>query len=318
MNTPAPRQRVLIVDDEPANVHSLAEALGACYDLRFATDGARALELSASIAFDLILLDVVMPGMDGFAVLRALKAEPATAPVPVIFVTSMGEVADEEQGFAAGAVDYITKPVSAPLVRARVRTHIELKRQRDLLERRALIDELTGIANRRRFDEALDRHWNHALRAQLPLLLVLIDVDHFKQFNDHYGHGAGDDCLKRIAGVLDREFSGESRLAARIGGEEFALLLPGGLAQSELSRLLRAVHELKIPHACSGASAWVSVSAGAIEVVPTQSMSPRELLDAADQLLYRAKREGRNRCVHRASAEAPTQAISLADAASGG
>src|SRR5438445_4562689 len=206
MNAAVPRQRVLIVDDEPANVHSLAEALGACYDLRFATDGTRALELAGSIAFDLILLDVVMPGMDGFAVLRALKAESATAPVPVIFVTSMGEVADEEQGFDAGAVDYITKPVSAPLVRARVRTHIELKRQRDQLERRALIDELTGIANRRHFDEALDRRWNHALRAQLPLLLVLVDVDHFKQFNDHYGHGAGDDCLKRIAGVLDREF----------------------------------------------------------------------------------------------------------------
>ena len=299
MSVPTPPlQRVLIVDDEPANVHSLATALGASYDLRFATDAARALELTSSVAFDLILLDVVMPRMDGFEVLRRLKADESTRHVPVIFVTSMGETADEELGFTLGAVDYITKPVSAPLVRARVRTHIELKRQRDLLEQRALVDQLTGIANRRRFDEALEQRWRHALRDNTPLLLVLIDVDLFKQYNDHYGHAAGDDCLKHIASVLHTTFAQAGELAARIGGEEFALLLPGGNVPARARQLLHGVRELQLAHACSSAGAWVSVSAGAIETVPKADASGRALLEAADQLLYQAKRAGRARCVY--------------------
>jgi len=310
-DTAPPLQRVLIVDDEPANVHSLAAALGGNYDLRFATDAARALELAASVAFDLILLDVVMPDMDGFDVLRRLKADEATRAVPVIFVTSMGEVADEELGFALGAVDYMTKPASAPLVRARVRTHIELKRQRDLLEQRALVDQLTGIANRRRFDEALEQRWRHAARDNTPLLLVLIDVDLFKQYNDHYGHAAGDDCLKRIAGVLQTTFAQAGELAARIGGEEFALLLPGGNVPARMRQLLHGVHELQLAHACSSAGAWVSVSAGAIETVPKPDASSRSLLEAADQLLYQAKRNGRARCVYSALEDGLPRTVAL-------
>jgi len=309
--TAPPLQRVLIVDDEPANVHSLAAALGGNYDLRFATDAARALELATSVAFDLILLDVVMPDMDGFDVLRRLKADEATRAVPVIFVTSMGEVADEELGFALGAVDYMTKPASAPLVRARVRTHIELKRQRDLLEQRALVDQLTGIANRRRFDEALEQRWRHAARDNTPLLLVLIDVDLFKQYNDHYGHAAGDDCLKRIAGVLQTTFAQAGELAARIGGEEFALLLPGGNVPARMRQLLHGVHELQLAHACSSAGAWVSVSAGAIETVPKPDASSRSLLEAADQLLYQAKRNGRARCVYSALEDGLPRTVAL-------
>jgi len=309
--TAPPLQRVLIVDDEPANVHSLAAALGGNYDLRFATDAARALELAASVAFDLILLDVVMPDMDGFDVLRRLKADEATRAVPVIFVTSMGEVADEELGFALGAVDYMTKPASAPLVRARVRTHIELKRQRDLLEQRALVDQITGIANRRRFDEALEQRWRHAARDNTPLLLVLIDVDLFKQYNDHYGHAAGDDCLKRIAGVLQTTFAQAGELAARIGGEEFALLLPGGNVPARMRQLLHGVHELQLAHACSSAGAWVSVSAGAIETVPKPDASSRSLLEAADQLLYQAKRNGRARCVYSALEDGLPRTVAL-------
>jgi diguanylate cyclase (GGDEF)-like protein len=304
-------QRVLIVDDEPANVHSLAEALGGSYDLRFATDAAHALDMAANVAFDLILLDVVMPGLDGFEVLRRLKSDEATRGVPVIFVTSMGEVADEEQGFALGAVDYITKPASAPLVRARVRTHIELKRQRDLLLQRALIDGLTGVANRRRFDEMLERRWQIALRDQTALLLMMIDVDHFKQFNDHYGHGAGDDCLRRVAGLLHATFSQPGELAARIGGEEFALLLPGGNLQAQASRLLQGVRDLELAHACSSAGSWVSVSAGAIERVPDATSSISALLEAADKLLYEAKRAGRARCVYQTPADVAPQTIRL-------
>jgi diguanylate cyclase (GGDEF)-like protein len=289
--------RVLIVDDEPANIHGLAAALGANYDLRFATGGERALALTAELAFDLVLLDVVMPGLDGYEVLRRLKADAATRDVPVIFVTSKDDVADEERGFALGAVDYIAKPISAPIVRARVRTHLELKRQRDLLEQRALVDPLTGVANRRGFDEALERRWQASLRERVPLLLVLLDVDHFKLYNDHYGHGAGDDCLRRIGAALNATFDKPGELAARVGGEEFALLLPGGGGDAPLARLLDAIRGLAIPHAHSAATTRVSVSAGAIEAVPTATDSPRTLLEAADKLLYQAKREGRNRAV---------------------
>jgi diguanylate cyclase (GGDEF)-like protein len=305
------QQRVLIVDDEPANIHGIAEALGGNYDLRFATSGERALDLAGTLAFDLILLDVVMPAMDGFEVLRRLKELEATRAVPVIFVTSKDEVADEERGFALGAVDYITKPASAPIVRARVRTHIELKRQRDLLEQRALIDQLTGVANRRGFDETLERRWQAALRERTPLLLMLIDVDHFKQFNDHYGHGAGDDCLRRIGAMLNAEFTQTGQLPARVGGEEFALLLPGGAAASHAQRLLGAVSELAIPHAHSSAGAVVTISAGAVELIPSAEASPRTLLERADQLLYEAKRTGRGRCVAQIDQDERTFVVAL-------
>lgn len=291
------QQRVLIVDDQPANIHGLAEALGGSYDLRFATSGERALELATTLAFDLVLLDVVMPGMDGFEVLRRLKEHEATRAVPVIFVTSKDEVADEERGFAFGAVDYITKPASAPIVRARVRTHIELKRQRDLLEQRALVDQLTGVANRRGFDEALERRWHASARDRTPLLLIVLDVDHFKQYNDYYGHGAGDDCLRRIGALLNSEFAQPGQFAARIGGEEFALLLPGGDTAAQAQRLLAAVRALAIPHAHSSAGTLVSLSAGAVELIPVGETSPRSLLEHADRLLYEAKRGGRARCV---------------------
>jgi len=297
MNEETATHRVLIVDDEPANIHGLAAALGSGYDLRFATGGERALALAGELAFDLVLLDVVMPGLDGYEVLRRLKAADRTRGVPVIFVTSMNEVADEERGFTLGAVDYITKPASAPIVRARVRTHIELKRQRDELEQRALVDQLTGVANRRGFDEMLARRWEKALRERTPLLLMLIDVDHFKQFNDHYGHGAGDDCLRRVGAMLKSGFTQPGQFPARIGGEEFALLSDAGDAQALARRLLQAVHDLAIPHAYSGVSSHVTVSIGAIVVTPATPDMPRTALEAADQLLYEAKRTGRNRCL---------------------
>lgn len=298
--------RVLIVDDEPANVRVLAEALQNEYDLRFATDGERALSLAASLPADLILLDVVMPGLDGFEVLRRLQAQPATSATPVIFVTARDEVGEEEQGFALGAVDYITKPISAPIVRARVRTHLELKRQRDLLEQRALIDGLTGIANRRRFDEEFARRVAAAHEMQQALAVLMVDIDHFKPYNDYYGHGPGDDCLRRVAGALQRTFSRVGDLAARYGGEEFVVLMGAGDTAAQAQRLLDAVHALELPHAVGGAGARVSVSVGAVERVPSDRHG-KDLLESADRLLYEAKRNGRNRCAWATADGTPTQ-----------
>jgi diguanylate cyclase (GGDEF)-like protein len=293
------RPSVLIVDDEPANVRVLAEALQGAYELRFATGGERALALVARHAVDLILLDVVMPGLDGFELLRRLKAEPATREIPVIFVTARDEVGEEERGFDAGAVDYITKPISPAIVRARVRTHLELKRQRDLLEQRALIDGLTGIANRRRFDEEWTRRSARAFEQGQVLRLLLIDIDHFKDYNDHYGHGPGDDCLRRVAAALQAVCTHAGDLTARYGGEEFVAILddvPGSDAAAHAQKLLAAVRELDLPHARSSVAARVSVSIGALERTPG-SRDGRDLLESVDRLLYEAKRGGRNRCV---------------------
>jgi diguanylate cyclase (GGDEF)-like protein len=290
--------RILIVDDEPANIHVLADALRGLYDVRFATGGERALELARQHAPDLVLADVVMPGMDGFELLRRLKTEPGTRHLPVIFVTAMDEIDDEERGLMLGAVDYLTKPIRPAIVRARVRTHVELKRRRDLLERSAMIDGLTGIANRRRFDEELERRWREAARNESALSLMLVDVDHFKQFNDNYGHGAGDDCLRRVAGAIEAGFSRAGDLAARYGGEEFAVLWQGGEGVAQVRRMLQAIRALAIPHRASSAGDVVSASAGAVQILPQAGSDPRQGLEAADRLLYAAKQGGRNRCVH--------------------
>jgi diguanylate cyclase (GGDEF)-like protein len=216
----------------------------------------------------------------------------------VIFVTAMDETGDEERGLNLGAVDYLTKPIRPAIVRARVRTHVQLKTQRDLLERSAMIDGLTGIANRRRFDEELERRWRDARRNNSSLSLMLVDVDHFKQFNDNYGHGAGDECLRRVAGAIDAGFSRAGDLAARYGGEEFAVLWQGGNGAVAVQRMLQAIRALAIPHKASSAGDVVSASAGAVEAVPRAEDSPRQVLEEADRLLYAAKQGGRNQCVH--------------------
>ena len=312
-NGSAPGGRVLIVDDELANIQILAEALGSDYDIRFATGGVRALELASEQPVDVILLDVVMPDMDGFEVLRWLKSEPRTRHVPVIFVTSMDESTDEERGFALGAVDYIVKPVSPAIVRARVRTHIELKRQRDLLEEHAALDGLTGIANRRRFEAELDQRWRAAQRAGSSLMLMLADVDHFKQYNDNYGHGPGDECLRRVASALASAFSRGDDFVARFGGEEFVLLLPGGEATAQIQRLLLAVPALAIPHAYSSAGKYVSLSVGALECRPAPGDLPQAAMEAVDGLLYQAKRAGRDRCVYRLQGDSEARTMSPGD-----
>ena len=264
------RRRLLLVDDHPPNVHLLAEALRERYELRVATSGAKALALAAEGGIDLVLLDVVMPDLDGFEVCRRLKADERTWAIPVIFVTSLGEVDDETRGFDAGGVDYITKPISPPVVRARVRTHLELKEARDLLEELASVDALTGIANRRRFDGTLDREWRRALRSGSSLTLAIADVDHFKAFNDRYGHARGDDCLRQVAQAAAAACGRPADLVARYGGEEFGLVLPdtdGAGARVLLRAVLANVEELRVPHAASSCAPHVTLSVGSVSLV---------------------------------------------------
>ncbi len=290
---------ILIVDDTPTNIQVLAEALRTDYRIRVAGSGKAAFEIIAKFgAPDLILLDVMMPEMDGYEVCRRLKQEPTTKSIPVIFVTAKSDATDEEFGLRLGAVDYIAKPFHLPIVTARVRNHINLKIKTDLLESQAMLDGLTDIPNRRRFDEALDSEWKRGLRSGAPLSLLMADIDFFKQYNDNYGHGVGDECLKKVAGALAASIERPSDLVARYGGEEFVALLPetdAGGARNIAERFRRLVESLGLPHAHSEAASHVTVSVGYACVIPRPSAEPAELLRLADQALYNAKGSGRNR-----------------------
>lgn len=292
------RPLILIVDDMPTNIQVLAEALRNVYRVRVAGSGQAALDIIAKLgAPDLILLDVMMPDMDGYEVCRRLKENPATQNIPVLFVTAKSEVLDEEHGFCLGAVDYISKPFHLPIVMARVRTHISLKVKTDLLEAKVMLDGLTNIPNRRRFDEVLESEWKRAQRTGTLLSLVMLDVDFFKRYNDNYGHGPGDECLKKVASALVDAVDRPSDLVARYGGEEFVALLPETEAQGAgyiAERMRSAVEQLQLPHQYSEVSNVVTVSVGSVCVRPCSGTSQLELLRLADEKLYEAKESGRN------------------------
>jgi diguanylate cyclase (GGDEF)-like protein len=293
------RARILIVDDAVANIKLLADVLKTNYQVSFARSGEEALRLlGREPAFDLVLLDIMMPGMSGYELCQRLKADPATRNVPVIFLTAKSEEADETRGLELGAVDYITKPFSMPILQARVRTHLELKRHRDLLENLSSLDGLTGIPNRRRFDEVARREWKQGMRDRRPLSVVLIDIDAFKAFNDTYGHLAGDDCLKQVATALSEAIRRPSDFLARYGGEEFVGLLPrtdpdGAVQVAEGMR--QAVAALQISHERSPTAPHLTISLGVSTCIPALDQNLSGFVNGADQALYRAKNLGRNR-----------------------
>jgi diguanylate cyclase (GGDEF)-like protein len=298
---PARRTRLLVVDDEPANVQALYHALCDEHQVLVATSGEQALVLARDKAPDAILLDVVMPHLDGFEVCRRLKADALTRDIPVLFVTAHDDLDAEEHGLDCGAVDFITKPIHPRIVRARVRTHLTLKQQRDALRGLAYIDGLTGLGNRRGFDERLRTEWQRAQRAGQWMALALIDVDHFKRFNDRHGHQAGDDCLRSIAAALDGAALRPGDAVARYGGEEFAAILPETPpdgAQAVAERLGDQVRSLALPHGDPSAGPVVTVSIGLVVARGRDGLTVPELLAAADRELYRAKAAGRDRaCV---------------------
>lgn len=294
------RPMILIVDDTPTNIQVLAEALRADYRVKVATTGKAALVIANNPEShpDLILLDVMMPEMDGYEVCRRLKQEPATQNIPVIFVTARNDIAAEEFGLGLGAMDYIVKPFHLAVVKARVQNHISLKMKTDLLESLALVDGLTGIPNRRRFDEVLGNEWKRALRVGAPLALIMADIDYFKAYNDNYGHGAGDQCLKVVAKALVNSLCRPSDMMARYGGEEFVAVMPdtdGEGAHLLAEHWLANVAALALAHPFSSIADHVTISVGYAALKPSQGRSPMELLDLADKMLYQAKEQGRNR-----------------------
>ena len=290
--------RILVVDDAMENIQILHAALQDEHEVLFALDGAKALELARAQRPDLILLDAVMPDMDGHRVLAALRAEMSTRDIPVIFVTALSSPEDETGALEAGAADFISKPVNAAVVRARVRTQLTVKRQADALRALTLTDSLTGVANRRAFSQRIESEWRRCNRAQLPMALILADIDHFKMYNDRYGHQAGDACLEQVARAMARTAGRAQDLVARYGGEEFAILLPqldAAGAERVAQRLLAELAGMAIPHAASPTCPVLTVSMGIAAVVPVVGQTSAALIRAADAALYEAKAVGRNR-----------------------
>lgn len=316
---------ILIVDDSDDTRRStrmLLEMAGFSDVLTAASarDAFRLLDLDGSqaVAVDAILMDVTMPQMDGLEACRQLKANARLRDIPVIMVTGRTEEADLAAAFEAGAMDYITKPIKIVELLARLRSALTLKHELDnrkarqlelleltrqlrdanqRLERLSTQDPLTGIANRRSFQTTLSREWGRAVREAAPVSLVMIDVDHFKGYNDHYGHPRGDEVLRKVAQTLRGQLKRPGDLLARYGGEEFVTLLTHtGMHGARLiaDALRSSIEDLGIEHAESPLHV-VTISVGVATMVPDRHTEPDALVQAADQALYEAKRSGRNR-----------------------
>jgi len=309
------RPLLLIADDQPSNIRVLFEIFKDDYEVCMALSGEAVLTFLEQRIPDLILLDIVMPELGGFAVCQRLKESARTANIPVIFVTANNDPEEEARGLVAGAVDFIAKPFHATVVKARVNTQLTVKRQADQLRAMAMIDGLTGVANRRRFDAALEMEWRRAAREGGELAVIMIDVDFFKRYNDRFGHLEGDHCLRQVAGALQQRLSRSPDLLARYGGEEFACVLPatgldGALILSkELEQRVRA---LGLPHPDSEAAPVVTVSIGVAAGRPNQGGSAAALLASADTQLYRAKQSGRARVCGQTFDEPPTGGAQIA------
>lgn len=310
------KHNILLVDDDLGSIQLMGRILSGVGELQFATSGEDALRLARRSAPDLMLLDAELPGLSGFQVLQLLKAEANLAAIPVILVTSHSDTEFEVTGFEMGAVDFISKPVQARLLLARVNSQLRVKRMGDQLREISTTDVVTGVPNRRRFEEALELEWSRCRRSGDPLALLMIDVDHFKAFNDCYGHPAGDACLRSLAQTFTHVSLRPADLVARYGGEEFAMLLPVTStygAGHVANHVLDAVESLGIVHEASPTAPHVTVSIGIASLEADiegksalrtnfrtslglpERYSSLDLVEAADKALYSAKTAGRAR-----------------------
>ena len=292
-------EKILIVDDSRLQAAQLRLILEEEYDITIAQTAEDGLHLANVGNFSLILLDVVMPGMDGFTLLKKLQEEIIVQSVPVILITSLTDEESEQRGLALGAVDYITKPFRPAIVKARVDTHIKLYNYRKQVELQSRTDQLTGIANRWQHDRYSLLKWKEAVRLQVPFSICMFDIDHFKAFNDTFGHPAGDKVIATVAKIISSHLQRSTDFVARYGGEEFVAFLVGKKkkkAFTHLKKIRQAVEDRHIPHA-PNVSEWVTISIGGVTVIPQADISYQETLKRADTMLYNAKEAGRNRVV---------------------
>lgn len=292
-------EKILIVDDSLLQAVRLKEILEAEYDITIAQTAEEGLSHASTGSYSLILLDVVMPGMDGFTLLKKLQEEIITQSVPVILITSLSDVKNEYQGLILGAVDYIAKPFNPLIVKARVNTHIKLYNYRKQVEYQSMTDQLTGIANRRQYENYSSIRWKEAVRLQKPFSICMFDIDYFKAYNDMFGHPAGDKVIANVAMTISDALQRSTDFVARYGGEEFVACLLGDSSDKvydHMIKIRKAVEDLCIPHDPS-VSEWVTVSIGGVTVIPKAKYSYDFYLKTADTMLYDAKKYGRNRVV---------------------
>jgi diguanylate cyclase (GGDEF)-like protein len=286
------------VDDELLNLKMLRNILHDEYTVYTAKDGESGLIMADEVKPDLILLDIIMRGMDGYEVFAELKRKDNTRHIPVIFITGLDSKAQEEKGLALNAADYIGKPFSSGIVKLRVKHQIQIINQIRTIERLSDLDQLTQIPNRRSLDRQLMSEWSRAVREQLPLSLLMIDVDKFKNYNDTYGHVQGDNVLQSVAAAISGVLSRGADFAARFGGEEFCVLLPGVNKEGALTvaeQVCAAVRSLNI-QCCDDMSAHVTISVGVYSLIPVLDDNIPDFISKADKALYAAKEAGRD-CV---------------------
>jgi len=291
------KNTILIVDDETANIRVLSHVLRPEYTIYIAKDGQTAIKTAVNVVPDLILLDIIMPDMSGYDVIAELKNCDITMEIPVIFITGLSSVEDEEKGFLLGAVDYITKPFNDTIVRVRVRQHLQTLRHLRMIKRMGEIDPLTDIPNRRGFNERLEVEWTHAIRNNSTLSILMIDIDHFKRYNDTYGHLQGDVLLQAIAGIFHQTLVRSTDYVARWGGEEFTVLLSGTDLHGALKiaeRIRSNVENTAVPRA-AGSDTRVTISIGVYSQSPRAGDLASDFVTGADKALYAAKNSGRNK-----------------------
>ena len=291
------KARILVVEDERLNINILVSILVDDYDVVIAKTGEQVIKRVKEQLPDLVLLDIMLPDMEGYEVYERIQAE-AEDKIPVIFVTSKRSPEEETKGLKLGAVDYITKPFTPSIVEVRIANQVEFKRNRDELKRLNRTDPLTGLANRRHLDEVIRIQKAAMSRAESPLSVIMVDVDHFKSYNDHYGHSTGDECLRQVAQVLSANVNRATDLVARYGGEEFMVVLPATDttgAENMALQLQQALANKEIAHQASETSSQVTLSMGIASLLPSDKRTSIEkLIEYADIALYRAKQKGRN------------------------
>lgn len=309
--------KVLVIEDSRTTLDAVCRQLGKLGMTAFAAaSGAAGLELYESRKPELVLLDIILPDIDGFQVAERIRAKERNGEwTPIVFLTARNTDEDLERGIAAGGDDYLAKPVSATVLGAKLRAMQRIVQMRGSLvalthkldvanrelRRLSSIDGLTGIANRRQFDESFAREWRRSVRMKRPLALVLCDIDFFKQYNDMYGHQAGDECLRAVARAIEASVRRPGDRVTRFGGEEFTIILPetdSGGAAALAEKVRAAVEALALPHAASEAARVVTISAGSAAMMPAAGDRQPDLLHWSDAALYEAKRQGRNRIVH--------------------
>ena len=289
---------ILVVDDMTTTLLLLHDLLKDTYEVKIAKSGTKALEiLESPNDIDLILLDIEMPDINGYDVCKRIKNNETIKNIPIIFITGRTSQEDEEYGLNLGAIDYITKPFNKAIVKLRIKNYLNLKIKNDMLEKLSMYDGLTNIRNRRFFDETFEKTFNEIKRDKKSLAVLMIDIDFFKPYNDNYGHGQGDETLRKVAKALEKTIKRPSDFVARYGGEEFVILLKDinkDGVEAVANNLLNAVRELKITHEFSKIENYVTISIGASFYNSNSDITKLELLLKADETLYEVKNGGRN------------------------